>query len=115
MEYHIKCYGSHIQNSSKITFTVIDPDSSVFFNENNIAVFHKLPGYQWGPAVQHLILKMDTEGCIHICWQINDGMNSYYYYATVDTRTYKIMAKKIGQKISGIDNISLVKVFLEGK
>lgn len=100
LEYHIKCYGSHMLNSSKIIFTVIDPDSSVFFNESNIAVFHKLPGYQWGPEIQNLILKMDTEDCIHICWQINDGNNSYYYYyATVDTRTYKIMSKEIGQNI----------------
>ncbi|MDZ7797913.1 MAG: hypothetical protein U5N56_13165 [Candidatus Marinimicrobia bacterium] len=98
-EHHIKTYGNHMYDSSKITYTKLNQDSVIIVTETTIAEFLKDNGNQWGPEIQNLFFQYNSPNTINICWQLNDGRNYFiYYYAIINTESNSIVCKKVGIK-----------------
>lgn len=98
-EHHIKTYGNHMHDSTKITYTKLNQDGVIVVNETTIAEFLKDNGNQWGPDIQNLFFKYNDPNTMNICWQLNDGRNYFiYYYAIINTESNSIVCKNVGVK-----------------
>ena len=97
-EYHIKQYGGHMVDSCKLSYTKLNPDSTIVTEEKLIAKFTKINGYYWGPEILNLFFKYNGSDSIHLCWMLNDGENKFiYYYAIINTVSDQIVLINVGE------------------
>ena len=98
-EHHLKIYGAHVTDTSRITYTRFNTDSLIILEEQTIAMFKKIEGEQWGPDIQNMYAKYDGKDNIHIVWQLNDGRNDFiYYYENIDINNMAITLNTVGKK-----------------